>query len=525
MWLFRIRNRLWVALVVLACLVGFSYYLDTILRGYIERAMNQSLTGYSVQIRAARFHPIGFSLDLMGMTLAQDEHPDPPVLQIPRLRASVDWRALLDRRLVADFLLERPKVYANLAQARAEIQDKITMRERGWQEALESIYPLKINVFRLEEGEVTYVDRGPFRPLQLSHVQLHADSIRNVRSAEHVYPSAIHLEAVVFDSGRVVLDGDANFLAEPHPGLEASLSLDGVALDYFRPITERYNVTVRGGVLSSSGEVEYAPTAKIVTLHAVSVRGADIEYVHKPETAAAEKQTAAQIRETAKGLTNQPDVLLRVDDVHIRRSTFTFRNVAASTPYRVSLVDAQIRLSNVSNQRAEGNVRGDMEGKFMGSGDAALHFTLSPDVKRPEFDARVRVDGTELPAMNDVLRAYAGVDAVACRFSLYSEVSVRQGCIRGYVKPLFKDLDLFDANQDRDKPFFQKLKEGLMAIGAWILKNRDRGEVATKINLSGRLESPQFSTWEALGGFLENAFRYGSWREMISPRHAQTPLE
>ena len=308
MWVIKQRARLWVTLVVLACLVGLSYYLDTILRGYIERAMNQRITGYSVRIRAVRFHPIGFSLDVFDMTVAQDRHPNPPVLHIPRLRASVDWSALLDRRLVADFLVERPKAYVNLTQASAEIQDTTAMRERGWQEALESIYPLKINVFRLKDGEITYVDRGPFRPLQLSRVRLHADNIRNVRSPEHVYPSPVHLEAVVFDSGKVVLEGNANFLAEPHPGLRASVSLEGVALDHFKPITERYNVAVRGGVLSSSGEVEYAPTAKTVNLQAVSIRGADIEYVHRPETAAAEKQTAEKIRETAKQLTKSPRV-------------------------------------------------------------------------------------------------------------------------------------------------------------------------------------------------------------------------
>jgi len=95
---------------------------------------------------------------------------------------------------------------------------------------------------------------------------------------------------------------------------------------------------------------------------------------------------------------------------------------------------------------------------------------------------------------------------VGGEFSLYSEVSVRNGNITGYVKPLFKDMDLYDTNQDRDKKFLQKLKEGLIAAAAWILKNRDRGEVATKVNLSGSLDSPQFSTWEAMGGFLQNAF-------------------
>ena len=497
---------MWAALVVLACLVGLSYYLDTLLRAYIERAMNERIAGYSVRIRAARFHPIGFSLDLLDMTVTQDQHPDPPVLHVPRLHASVDWGALLARRLVADFLVERPRAYVNLVQARAEIQDKTAMRERGWQEALESIYPLKINIFRVVEGEVIYVDRGPFRPLKLSHVQLTADNIRNVWSPDHVYPSPIHIEAAVFDSGTVRLDGNANFLAEPHPGLRASLSLEGVALDYFKPIAERYNVIVRGGVLSTSGDVEYAPTAKTVNLRAVSIRGVDLEYTHKPETAAAEKQVAEHIRDAAKQVADNPDVRLRVDDVNILRSTFTFHNQAASTPYRVSLADVQIRLANVSNRPAEGKVRGNMTGKFMGSGDAAVHLALSPDVKRPEFDVTVRVDGTEMPAMNDVLRAYAGVDAVAGQFSLYSEVSVRRGSINGYVKPLFKDIELYDASQDRDKPFFRKLKEGLMAAAARILKNRERGEVATKVKLSGPLDSPEFSTWEALGGFLENAF-------------------
>ena len=169
------KRWVWIGLaagVLAASIAGLSFYLDTILRGYIERAMNENLTGYSAHLRAVRFHPIGFSLDLLDTTIAQDAHPDPPVLHIPRLHAGVHWGALLDRRLVADFLIQRPQIYVNLTQARAEILDKTPIGEHGWQEALESIYPLKINVFRVEDGEVTYVDRGPFRPLKLSHVQL-----------------------------------------------------------------------------------------------------------------------------------------------------------------------------------------------------------------------------------------------------------------------------------------------------------------------------------------------------------------
>ena len=503
------KRWLWIGFgvgVLIASLTGLSFYLDTILRGYMERAMNENLTGYSVHLRAVSFHPIDFSVDLLDTTMVQDAHPDPPILQIPRLHAGVHWRALLDRRLVADFRIEHPRIYANFNQARAEILDKIPIGERGWQEALESIYPLKINVFRVEDGEITYVDRGPFPPLKLSHVELRADNVRNVKAPDQVYPSQIHLDGVVFDSGKIMLDGNANFLAEPHMGLRTSLVLQGVALDHFKPITDRYNVAVRGGVLSSSGDLEYTPTAKTVHLQTVSVQGADIEYVHKTETAAVEQQTARAIQETARQVSNNPEILLRADKVDIRRSTFSFRNNAADTPYGITVADAQIQLANVSNQPAQGKMRGHLTGKFSGGGDAAVNLAVSPDVTRPDFDLKLQLDETELPAMNGLLRAYAGVDAVGGQFSLYSEVSVRQGNINGYIKPLFKNMDLYDANQDRDKTFLQKMKERLFGAAAWMLKNRDRGEAATKIDLSGPFDRPQFSTWAALGGFLKNAF-------------------
>lgn len=228
-------------------IAGISFYLDTILRASIERNMNRQLKGYTVHIGAVNFHPIGLSLDLLDATVVQDKHPDPPIMRLPRLHASVHWEALLHRRLVADFLFERPKLYVNLTQATAEIRDKTPVQEEGWQEALESVYPLKINVVRVEDAEATYVDKGPFRPLQLTHVNLRAENIRNVKSPDHVYPSEIHFDGVVFGSGKIVLEGNANFLAAPQIGLRTSLSLERIPLDYFKPITSRYNVAVRGG--------------------------------------------------------------------------------------------------------------------------------------------------------------------------------------------------------------------------------------------------------------------------------------
>src|SRR5262249_19185738 len=154
-----------IPLLVIACLAYVVVFmLDEPLRRYTEKRMNGALKGYTVHIEGARFHPFNFALNLKGITVVQDAHPHPPVMHVPFFHASVHWRALLHGRVVGDLLLSRPTVYLNLAQMRKEISDPVPLKERGWQEAIEAIYPLKLNVLRIREGDITYQDTGPFKP-------------------------------------------------------------------------------------------------------------------------------------------------------------------------------------------------------------------------------------------------------------------------------------------------------------------------------------------------------------------------
>ena len=155
---------------------------------------------FTARITKLDFHPLGLSLELRDTIVTQDEHPDPPIARIPLLKASVYWRALLHGRAVGDFLLDRPTVHLNLTQARKEIADPTPVKERGWQDALEAIYPLKINQFRVKNGELTYIDQG-FKPLRVRSLNIVASNIRNVASAEQVYPSPVRVDGAVFEKG------------------------------------------------------------------------------------------------------------------------------------------------------------------------------------------------------------------------------------------------------------------------------------------------------------------------------------
>ena len=492
--------------VPLAVLVVLDFALDEPMRRQMERRLNDRLRGYTVQIRALDFHVLGFSLDLKDAVIVQQANPDPPVARIPKLSASVQWRELLTGYVVADFLFDNPVVYVNRQHFKAEVQDEVPIEQRGWQDALQAVYPFKINQFTVVNGELIYVDEGPFRPLQLTRVNFRAENIRNIRSRHRTYPSELYLEAMVFDAGRLRLDGRADFLAEPHPGIRAGVDLEQMELDYFKPIARRYNLEVSKGTLSADGVLEYAPDIKVVHLREVSLHGLHGDFVHSRPTAAAEKQVRKEIGRAAEKVSNAPSILLRVDHAKVANSTVGFVNRAANPEYRIFLADAQLDVTNLSNQFTEGTAVATLKGRFMGSGATAMKATFRPDTHGPDFDLDLRVDDTQMRAMNDLLRAYGKFDVVAGLFSFYSELAIKNGTIEGYVKPMFRDLDVYDERQDREKSAFRKLYEGLVGGISKLLENRARDEVATKASVSGRVEQAKANTLEVIVGLIQNAF-------------------
>jgi hypothetical protein len=132
---------------------------------------------------------------------------------------------------------------------------------------------------------------------------------------------------------------------------------------------------------------------------------------------------------------------------------------------------------------------------------------LEPDRgKGPDFDLAVRVENTDMTKMNRLLDAFGNFDVSEGRFSLFSEIAVHDGMVRGYVKPLFRDMKVYDPQQDRKKGFFREVYEGLVGVVTKLLENKKRDEVATVAELSGPISRPGSNTLQVIGGLVQNAF-------------------
>lgn len=500
------RRVLWwiLAAALLVLIAVVAQHFDEFLRRTLESKINQRLHGYTVTLQDAHLNPFGLALTLSGAVIRQQAHPDPPVADIERVTASVQWREILRLRLVANVTIDRPRVHINLPQLREEDRDEVDVEDRGWQDAFQSIYPLKFNQVQVRDGSFVYVDEDPERPLELSRLNLIAENIRNTRDDKVVYPSPVRADAILFGKGRAVVRGHADFLSKPYPGVHVLYELARVPLERLDVLSARANLDVDGGVLASKGEVEYSPKHREAHITDVDIDGLRLDYIHTAGTAEAEKERAAKASRVAQD--DQPPMLVRLDRVHFAGSNFGLVNRAADRPYRVYVSGTDLLVTNLSSGFRQGAAKARLTGKFMGSGAARANASFREPSSGPDFDLNVAIEGASLPSMNDLLRAYGKLDVVKGTFSLYSEVKVQNGRIDGYVKPLVKDVDVYSSKQDKKKPILKKLYEKVVGGLSHILENEPREEVATVVDISGPLQDPDASVWETVVRLVSNAF-------------------
>jgi Domain of Unknown Function (DUF748) len=492
--------------VVVASLFVLSSLLNPIVRSRVERAMNAKLKGYRTRVASAHLQLVGGTLTLRGISIIQLAYPQPPVGTIPMMRIHVQWHEAIQGKVVADLELWRPKLHVNLLQLRAEHASKVPLKNKGWQDAVQNIYPFKINRFRLRDGDITYIDTDPNRPLRLTDLYLEADNIRNVRATGTHDPSPFWLQALVFGQGHAQIAGRANFLAEPSTTYIARYDLKHIPLDRIRPEAGHFNLDISGGELDSDGWIEYTPRIRRANIHKLSIGGVKIQYTHMAPTAGTETQRIKAVKKKAQSLNNAPETLTKVETLDIANSEFSYVDKAKDPPYELFLSSVNGRISNFSNRFAQGPAHVQLHGRFMGSGDTNITALFRPEKQGPDFDLNLAEKGADLRSLNDLLRAYGRFDVASGQISVYSQITVAHGEISGYVKPLFANLKVYNPQKDKGKPLLRRTYEMAIGAAAKLLKNESTKRVATKVNISGRLKGPNVNTWQALEQLVQNAF-------------------
>jgi hypothetical protein len=499
-------------LLAAAALVCADALLAGPVRTWAEQTINSNLKGYTVRIQRARPRIWKLALALDGLVLVQNSHPEPPVADLGALEFTLEWSELVRFKVAADLTIRHPALHLNLAQIQEEAASKVSLKDQGWQRAVEAIYPFKLDQVRIQDGSLLYLAANPAsKPLQLTGVAMVARNIRNSAAARDSYPSPVALEGVLFDTGKVWFKGAADFLREPYTAAMGEIRLERVPLDRLTPLAQDYNLRTTGGLLSANGVVEYTPKTQKAHLTEVQFEDLRVDYVTSTATKALEEAHAEQALRLAKAVRNSPRLVLQVDSLRLSRSQVGFMDEAAVPPYRLFMSDVSLNLTHLSNQAGQGRSEFRAQGAFMGSGRTVVSGGFLGTAKPADFAIRLQLDDAKLTDLNNFLLAQTGVDVASGLFSVYTEVTVKGGRVEGYLKPLVKDLRISDQRKDQGKSFGKRVELHVLQGLADIFKNRSTQQVATVTRISGSTSDPKLSEWAAIRKLLGN----GLWRAIL----------
>jgi len=484
---------------------------DTLLAGpmrtWAERMINGNLKGYTVHIGRVKPHLWRLAFDLDDLVLTQDSHPQPPVADFAALQFSLAWGELLHLKAAGKLTLLRPALHLNLAQLQDEAQSEVSLKDRGWQKAVESVYPIKLDRVMVLEGSLLYLSPDPTsKPLQLTGIRMEARNVRNIAAAKGTYPSPVTLDAMLFDTGHVLFKGDADFLREPYSAAKGELHLVRVPLDRLDPLAAQYQMRTHGGLLSLNGTLEYTPETQTAHLKEVLLENLRADYVTSQGTKAVEKLHVAQAAKVARRVRDDAQLELKVDQLRVVDSQLGFENHGVTPPYRLFLSKVDLKVENLSNQSSSGQAKFHLKGAFMGSGATEASGNFHPNAKAADFQVQLRLDQARLTDLNPYFLAEAGVDVAAGQFSAYTELTVKNGKVDGYVKPLIQNLQFYDRKKDKDKRFGKRVEMHVLQFFGNLFRNHSSHDVATVVRISGSTADPKTKQWEVIRKLFGNGF-------------------
>ncbi|MBJ9977141.1 DUF748 domain-containing protein [Pseudomonas sp. S75] len=203
---------------------------------------------------------------------------------------------------------------------------------------------------------------------------------------------------------------------------------------------------------------------------------------------------------------------ITLNEVRIEDGTLTFRNFNSKPPVDLKATQLQASIRNLTNVRDEAGRRdASFQAQALVAGDAKVESraTFDPFSDFDDFEFRLRATGIELRRLNDFASAYGKFDFNAGHGDVVIEAQAEKGRLNGYIKPLLRDVDVFDWQQDvqnKDKGFFRSIWEAVVGASETVLKNQPKNQFATRVELSGSVHQQDISAFEAFLQILRNGF-------------------
>lgn len=198
---------------------------------------------------------------------------------------------------------------------------------------------------------------------------------------------------------------------------------------------------------------------------------------------------------------------LKINRLEINDGEIHYRDFHSNPKVDIFTKKVQILATNLSNAQHEKEILPSTveASASVYDGEAKLHMKLNALSDIPVFEMKLEMTTLDITKLNDFLQAYAKFDVKQGNISIYTEAATKDNVIKGYVKPIIKDLRVVNWEKDKDHPL-KIAWEAVVGSVAWVFKNHGKDQQATKVEFEGNLKSPHVDVWDIIGQVLYNAF-------------------
>lgn len=208
---------------LLIILTGLRIALPYILLNYVNEqlTMIDGYTGHVNDIDVALYRG-AYTIKQIKLDKTGGKVPV-PFFAADIIDLSVQWKALLKGRIVAEIEVERPTLNFVSGPSKATSQTDI---DNDWTKVVDNLLPVKLNRFQVNNGKIHYRDfhSSPRVNIEAGEVHILAENLTNAGQIKNTLPSTVKASATVYN-GTVNLDMKINPLTTiPTFDLNARLS-------------------------------------------------------------------------------------------------------------------------------------------------------------------------------------------------------------------------------------------------------------------------------------------------------------
>lgn len=132
--------------------------------------------------------------------------------------------------------------------------------------------------------------------------------------------------------------------------------------------------------------------------------------------------------------------------------------------------------------------------------------SLDPLGDFQNFRFEVQVSEIDITYLNDLTEAYGRFNFESGNGDFVMELEATDSQLNGYAKPLLDNVRIFDLEEDMEKGLLRAGWEALVGGLGRIFRNQPRDRIASQVDISGHLDQPDISAWQAFVSILRNAF-------------------